>query len=208
MLARQILLPPHSPNQANPFFLMLLQPLWSLQKSQLLWNQSNPASFCKTPRVGVPLRKLVRCIEAQKYLSVSPLHATLTHSVSRKSFPCHSYANTRDGGASAPTRHPLLPTSHAPRGASIPCGLTRLRILPVTTGVYPLRASGFPAFVANPIGSPFVFIFLRIAFPATPFVSHPYKSPGGVGGPVIQIQRFAARVLLSRGFSPELKAND
>src|SRR5258708_29160221 len=29
------------------------------------------------------------------------------------------------------------PSSHAPRGASIPCGLSRLRILPVTTGVYP-----------------------------------------------------------------------
>src|SRR5260370_34251941 len=26
----------------------------------------------------------------------------------------------------------------------------------------------------------FVFILLRIPFPATPFVSHPYKSPGGV----------------------------
>ena len=32
----------------------LLQPLCSLQKSQLLWNQGNPASFCKTPGVGVP----------------------------------------------------------------------------------------------------------------------------------------------------------
>jgi hypothetical protein len=26
-----------------------------------------------------------------------------------------------------------------------------------------------------------VFIFLQIPFPATPFVSHPYKTPGGVG---------------------------
>jgi hypothetical protein len=39
--------------------------------------------------------------KAQKCLSASPLLATLTHSSSRKSFPCHSYANTRDGGASA-----------------------------------------------------------------------------------------------------------
>src|SRR5712664_1878791 len=30
-----------------------LQPLVHLQKSQLLWNQTNPASFCKTPGVGV-----------------------------------------------------------------------------------------------------------------------------------------------------------
>ena len=42
---------------------------------------------------------LLRCTEAQKCLSVTPLLATLTHSVSRKSFPCHSYANTRDGDA-------------------------------------------------------------------------------------------------------------
>src|SRR5258708_17371549 len=35
------------------------------------------------------------------------------------------------------------PEPSAPRGASIPCGLSRLRILPVTTGVYPLRASDF-----------------------------------------------------------------
>src|SRR5260221_319228 len=35
--------------------------------------------------------------------------------------------------------------------ASIPCGVTRLRILPVTTGVYPNALSAFPA---NPIGSP------------------------------------------------------
>jgi len=54
--------------------------------------------------VGVyyPLRALLRCTEAQKYLSVTPLLATLTHSLSRKSFPCHSYANTRDGGATMP----------------------------------------------------------------------------------------------------------
>src|SRR5258708_7218585 len=59
---------------------------------------------------GVPLRKLVRCTEAQKCLSVSPLFATLTHSLSRKSFPCHSYANTRDEGATvAPVSAPLSP---------------------------------------------------------------------------------------------------
>jgi hypothetical protein len=41
---------------------------------------------------GVPLCELLRCTEAQKCFFVSPLPATLTHSVSRKSFPCHSYA--------------------------------------------------------------------------------------------------------------------
>ena len=40
--------------------------------------------------------------EAQKWRFVSPLFATLTDSLSRKSFPCHSYANTRDGGGTTP----------------------------------------------------------------------------------------------------------
>src|SRR6266849_7260947 len=109
------------------------------------------ALFLQNTRGGIPLRELVRCAEAQKCLFVSPLLATLTHSVSRKSFPCHSYANTRDGGVTvAPnfrsgsfsdfSRHPSLATRHfppapsyAPRGASIPYRLSRLRILPVTT---------------------------------------------------------------------------
>jgi hypothetical protein len=94
----------------------LLQPLWRSQKSQLLWNQANPASFCKTPGAGVPLRKLVPCTEAQKCLLVSPLFATLTHSMSRKSFVCHSYANTRDGGASVRPRHD-------PGNANLPIGV-------------------------------------------------------------------------------------
>src|SRR5260370_36795575 len=36
----------------NPRPVKLLQPLVPLQKSQLLWNQTNPASFCKTSGVG------------------------------------------------------------------------------------------------------------------------------------------------------------
>jgi hypothetical protein len=64
--------------------------LCALQKSQLLCNQANPASFCKAPGAGVP--------------------------------PAHP-------------RRALLPPSYASRGTSIPCGLSRLRILPVTTGV-------------------------------------------------------------------------
>ena len=47
----------------------------------------------------------VRCTEGQKCHSASPLFATHTHSVSRKSFPCHSYANTRDRGATPPATH-------------------------------------------------------------------------------------------------------
>src|SRR5712664_3572067 len=41
----------HSSLNSRPF--NLLQPLCRRQKSQLLWNQANPASFCKTPGVGV-----------------------------------------------------------------------------------------------------------------------------------------------------------
>ncbi len=85
------------PSSLNPRPVNLLQPLVQLPKSQLLYNQADPASFCKTPGVGVPLRKLARYTEVQKCLLVSPLFATLTHSVSRKSFACHSYENTRDG---------------------------------------------------------------------------------------------------------------
>src|SRR6266851_8978013 len=64
------------------------------------------ALFLQNTRGGIPLREFVRCTEAQKCLFVSPLLATLTHSVSRKSFPCHSYVNTRDGGATVPPVSP------------------------------------------------------------------------------------------------------
>ena len=182
--------------KSRPF--NLLQPLSSLFAAPLLCFQQLAASFPKTPGVGVPPRD-GRCTEAQKCLAVSPLLATLTSFVSRKSFPCHSYANTRDMGATlAPnlgsnllsdfsrrsphaTRHSPLtlttfrintcknvskqmtltpfrintyekqgegglqrpassiqpPEPYAPRNAPIPCALIRLRILPVTTGVYP-----------------------------------------------------------------------
>jgi hypothetical protein len=40
--------------------------------------------------------------KAQKRPPASPVFATLTNSLSRKFFPCHSYENTRDGGATPP----------------------------------------------------------------------------------------------------------
>ena len=55
--------------------------------------------FDKKSRGGIPLRVILSCAEAQKCPPVSPLPATLAHSLSRKSFACHSYANTRDRGA-------------------------------------------------------------------------------------------------------------
>ena len=91
--------------------------------------------------------------------------------------PGGGYLNT-----SAPS---LVPPSHASRGASIPCAVSRLRILPVTAGVYyPSRVSDFSAVAPDPIASPFVFIFLRIAFPATPFLSQPSALSRGVGVPM------------------------
>ena len=74
-------------------------PLQSSKSSLFLQNTRGGVSRTQLRdiRGGVPLRELVRCTETQKCLFVSPLLATLTHSVSRKSFPCHSYENTRDG---------------------------------------------------------------------------------------------------------------
>src|SRR5258708_19492723 len=73
------------------------------------------------------------------------------------------------------TSAPCFPPSYAPRGASIPCGFSGLRMVPVTTGVYHQRSF---CVAANPIGSPFVFITIQNPFPATPFFSHPSKMPG------------------------------
>src|SRR5260370_27830539 len=72
--------------------------------------------FSQNTRGGIPLRDLVRCTEAQKCLFVSPLLATLAPAVSRNSFPCHSYANTRDMGVTAATkfRAIFLATRHSP----------------------------------------------------------------------------------------------
>src|SRR6266403_3952775 len=104
----------HSSSNSRP--VNLLQPLCAFFTAPVLCFQQLAASFPETPGVGVPLRN-GRCTKAQKCPSVSPLPATLTHSLSRKSFPCHSYANTRDRGVTPPpksssprvTRHSPLP---------------------------------------------------------------------------------------------------
>src|SRR6266849_4034375 len=49
---------------------------------------------------------------------------------------------------------------------------------PSPRGCTTLCASDFSASAANPIGSSFLFILLQTAIPPTPFVSHPYKTPG------------------------------
>ena len=102
----------------------LCRSLRSFPRSHRLFSTTS-GLFVQNARGGIPLRELVRCTEAQKGLFVSPLLATLTHSMSRKSFPCHSYENTRDGGATAatnlerslPTR---LPRALLAKGHSFP----------------------------------------------------------------------------------------
>ena len=130
MLSRTNLSYPSRHSSSNPRPVNLLQPLCSLFTAPALSFQQLAASFCKTPGVGVPLRT-GRCTEAPKCPSVSPLPATLTHSVSRKSFPCHSYANTRDRGVT-PTKFfsPLVYPERLLRRATrhLPLALTPFRI--------------------------------------------------------------------------------
>ena len=76
---------------------------------------------------GATLRKaarLARCRRADcgrvtalslENKRASPLFAILTHSLSRKSFPCHSYANTRDRSVTPPRFFSPLATRHWPR---------------------------------------------------------------------------------------------
>ena len=88
--------------------------------------------FSQNTGGGIPLRDLVRCTEARKCLFVSPLLVSLTHSVSRKSFACHSYANTRDGGVTPPPKFfsPLVYPERLLRRATrhSPLALTTFRI--------------------------------------------------------------------------------
>jgi len=120
MLARRL----HHPPRRKAFPCILLRTLFRSLRSFSAprpFFSTTSALFQQSTRGGIPLRKIVRCTEAQKCLSVSPLLATLTHSVSRKSFACHSYANTRDGGA---TVTPVsAPSSPAPKPATYNCKL-------------------------------------------------------------------------------------
>src|ERR1700676_4303436 len=52
---------------------------------------SNSTLFFQNTRGGMPRQHFVSCAKTQKCQSASPLLATLTHSLSRNSFPCHSY---------------------------------------------------------------------------------------------------------------------
>jgi hypothetical protein len=62
-----------------------------------------------------------------------------------------------------------------------------------TTGNFQSELIHYPLFVP-----PFVLILLQIPFPGTPFVSHPYKIPGGVGVRWSVNSPFATRHFLGR----------
>jgi hypothetical protein len=101
MLPRQLTLPPHTPAKLTPspsHSCSLFARFPALPSFRI--NHLQPL-FAKHPGGGYLSADLC-CTEAQKCPSASPLFATLTHSVSRKSFACHSYANTRDGGVTPP----------------------------------------------------------------------------------------------------------
>jgi len=169
VLSRRNLSYPSRRSRPNSRPVNLLQPLCSLFAAPVLCFQQLAASFSKTPGVGVPLRD-GRYTEAQKCPSVSPLPATLTHSVSRKSFPCHSYANTRDGGVTPPAKffsllvYPERLLRRATRHS--PLALTPFRIntcksvskqatlTPFRINTYEKRGGrGVPVFSASPASS-------------------------------------------------------
>src|SRR5713226_6413823 len=91
------------------------------------------------------------------------------------------------GGSLGTSGQASLSPSYAPRGASIPCGLTRLRILPVTTGVY-LRASDLSAFAASPIGSSLCFHKLTNPFSRNSLVFTSIQNPRSGGrAPAVRV---------------------
>src|ERR1700726_1135168 len=72
-----------------------------------LFDKTRPSQYVFPPPPPFP-----RCPKVQKGSPASPVFAALTNSRSRKSFPCHSYANTRDGGVSALTFRTILERVH------------------------------------------------------------------------------------------------
>src|SRR5216684_405217 len=101
ILPRQLTPPPRPPAKLTPSLSCSYSLLCAPKKVNAHQINNFQPLFAKHPGWGYPSED-VRCTEAQKCPSVSPLFATLTHSVSRKSFACHSYANTRDGGVTPP----------------------------------------------------------------------------------------------------------
>src|SRR5882762_2862578 len=60
-------------SSVKPRVLKDLQPLWHLQKSQVLCNQANPASFCKNTRVGGIFQPQASSFKPQEVLPFPPM---------------------------------------------------------------------------------------------------------------------------------------
>jgi hypothetical protein len=86
--------------------------------------RSTPRQFTLSPEVSlegsVASPPPIVCSHSQKPCILSPLFATLTHSASRKSFPCHSYENTRDIRHRSEPQAKLAPTSLSGQGLIYP----------------------------------------------------------------------------------------
>jgi hypothetical protein len=90
-----------------------------------------------------------RARKAQKGDPASPLFATLTHSLSRKSFPCHSYANTRDVGATFCSYSGFFPSVCSVPLWQIPLFLAVADSLPSPKTSTPLSSSKSNLFFKN-----------------------------------------------------------
>src|SRR5216683_963946 len=105
------------------------------------------------------------CLSYKQNGPVSPLESALPNA-SRGGVPQHTRAALR-------CRHYVRHVAPLSPVASLDCAY-----FPSPRGCTTLCASDFSASAANPIGSSFLFILLQTAIPPTPFVSHPYKTPG------------------------------
>ena len=99
---------------------------------------------CRAVSVSPSKSFRYRSSDAKRHAS-KPFRINTCESVSKQSTLNTFRINTCEKQGGGGPRFSLLqrpassiqpPEPYAPRGASIPCGLIRLRILPVTTGVY------------------------------------------------------------------------
>ncbi len=124
--------------------------------AQPSWNQAIPhsclprahfAKGCKNAKTA-PLTtfRINTCKSVSKQRTLT-LFRINTYEKQGRGYPSTSAPRSRE--RESPDWR-SVPPSYAPRAASIPYALTRLRILPVTTGVYcplehsPLLRAGFP----------------------------------------------------------------
>jgi hypothetical protein len=132
----------HSTLNSRPF--NLLQPLVSPQKSQLLCNQANPASFCKIPGVGVH-NTSVPSFASVVICATWHLYPLCPHSIA------HTSRHHGGVGSASSSRHSPRVTRRFPR---VLCFHTRL----------PRSARGTNPFSRNPF--PFTSIQIPRGFVA------------------------------------------